>query len=69
MNKIKIMGGSSTEGRIRIQSGDFQSSAWLEKNGTISCEVHVLPKIFRSLYKNDNLPIPRIIRLLLFIFD
>lgn len=67
--KITIVGGKSTKGRITIQSDEFRSRARCDNTENIICEVKRLPRLSRFLLKKKCLPIPRIVRTILFLVD
>lgn len=67
--KIKIIGGKSTAGRISILSDEFVSTARSDADGNITCRVKRHSPLSRFLYRNKNLPIPKLVRMILFLVD
>lgn len=67
--KIKIIGGKSTAGRISILSDEFVSTARSDKDGNITCRVKRHSPLSRFLYRNKNIPMPKLIRMVLFLAD
>lgn len=68
MQRIRIVGGISSCGRVSILSDEFISSARY-REGRVTCEVERLSSLLRFLYKHKGLPIPRLVRMALFFAD
>lgn len=66
---MKIIGGKSTFGRISIMSDEFMSTARSDEDGNITCRVKRHSSLSRFLYRNKNLPIPKLVRMILFFVD
>lgn len=64
--KVRIVGGRSTAGKISILSDEFVATAYSNEDGNITCKVKRHSRLLRFLYKNRRLPVPRVIRLVLF---
>ena len=59
----------STASRISILSDEFIATAHSDEDNKITCKVKRHPPLSRFLYKNENLPIPKLVRLILFSVD
>ena len=66
MQQVRIVGGKSTAGRVSILSDEFVATAHSERDGEITCKVKRHSPLSRFLYKNKRLPIPRLVRMILF---
>lgn len=66
---LKIIGGRSSHGRITIMSDAFSSTATFNGPRDITCEVRAHSGISHFLYNHKHLPIPQLVRLLLFWSD
>lgn len=69
MPDVRIVGGKSSRRRVSIISDEFTATARLEKNGDITSTVKRHWSLTRFLYQNNHLPIPRLIRTLVFLLD
>ena len=69
MKKVEIIGGKSTAGWVSIISDEFVATAHSEKNNKITCKVKRNSALARFIYKNKNLPIPRLVILGVLITD
>lgn len=69
MQKVRIVGGKSTAGRVSILSDTFVATARSDEDGEVTCKVKRHSPLSRFLYKNKRLPIPRLVRMILFFVD
>lgn len=69
MQEVRIVGGMSTAGRVSILSDMFVATAHSDEDGEITCEVKRHSPLSRFFYKNKRLPIPRLVRMILFFAD
>lgn len=67
--KMKIIGGKSTARRISILSEEFVSTARSNEDGNVTCKVKRHSPLSRFLYRNENLPMPKFVRMVLFFAD
>ncbi|OGN03630.1 MAG: hypothetical protein A2655_03460 [Candidatus Yanofskybacteria bacterium RIFCSPHIGHO2_01_FULL_43_42] len=65
--QVHIVGGKSSSGRVSILSDEFLATARSNEDGEITCEVRRHSSLAIFLYRNKHLPIPRVIRMMLFL--
>lgn len=66
---VNIVGGNSASGQISILSDEFTATAQSDKDGRITCNIQRHSRLSRFFYKHKRFPIPRLIRLMLFLVN
>ncbi|MBI3588888.1 MAG: DUF1385 domain-containing protein [Candidatus Liptonbacteria bacterium] len=67
--KIHIVGGSSWRGKINILSDEFLATARYNRRNGITCKVKRLPPLSRFAFRVNRLPLPKLLKLVLKVFD